>query len=279
MLVGFLAGGVVVAEMVRVERELGRIARHEMALAGALSRVAASHLKQSVQFERALRHAAESAPDVSSNYREAKVVFESFAASMWRELRSARGILSDSPRAPQAPAALSAELAAIDYAHNEYASLVREVFVEVESGRLPAARALAEGLGTTESRFEESLGELLVRVSTLASEASVEVESSQRRTVGIGAGLMVLATVLAALAVARTSMLVSEMKSLSGLLPICASCKKIRDDDGYWNQLEAYVEANSEAAFTHGLCGDCQHQMKEEVRRSRQVESPAHSSA
>jgi ABC-type amino acid transport substrate-binding protein len=48
-----------------------------------------------------------------------------------------------------------------------------------------------------------------------------------------------------------------EVKTLSGLLPICSFCKKIRDDKGYWNQLEAYIEAHSEAAFTHSICREC----------------------
>jgi PleD family two-component response regulator len=47
------------------------------------------------------------------------------------------------------------------------------------------------------------------------------------------------------------------VKTLKGLLPICATCKKIRDDKGYWNQLEAYIEAHSDAEFTHGLCPEC----------------------
>jgi HAMP domain-containing protein len=48
-----------------------------------------------------------------------------------------------------------------------------------------------------------------------------------------------------------------KIKRLHGMLPICASCKKIRDDKGYWNQLEAYIEEHSEAEFTHGVCPDC----------------------
>lgn len=49
----------------------------------------------------------------------------------------------------------------------------------------------------------------------------------------------------------------ARVKTLSGLLPICASCKKIRDDQGYWNQIEVYIRDHSEAEFTHGLCPDC----------------------
>jgi hypothetical protein len=49
----------------------------------------------------------------------------------------------------------------------------------------------------------------------------------------------------------------SEVKQLSGLLPICASCKKIRDSQGYWNQIESYIREHSEAEFTHSICEDC----------------------
>ena len=49
----------------------------------------------------------------------------------------------------------------------------------------------------------------------------------------------------------------AEIKVLSGLLPICASCKKIRDDKGYWNQIESYIRSHSQAEFSHGLCPDC----------------------
>ena len=49
----------------------------------------------------------------------------------------------------------------------------------------------------------------------------------------------------------------AEVKTLSGLLPICSSCKKIRDDKGYWNQIEAYIHEHSDATFSHGICPEC----------------------
>ncbi|MCX5854579.1 MAG: hypothetical protein NTZ24_08445, partial [Deltaproteobacteria bacterium] len=49
----------------------------------------------------------------------------------------------------------------------------------------------------------------------------------------------------------------SKIKTLSGMLPICASCKKIRDDTGYWNQIESYIKHHSEAEFSHGICPEC----------------------
>jgi PAS domain S-box-containing protein len=47
------------------------------------------------------------------------------------------------------------------------------------------------------------------------------------------------------------------VKTLNGLLPICASCKKIRNDGGYWEQVESYIRSRSNAEFTHGICPDC----------------------
>ncbi len=49
----------------------------------------------------------------------------------------------------------------------------------------------------------------------------------------------------------------SHVRLLSGLLPICASCKSIRDDKGYWKQIESYIRDHSEAEFSHGICPEC----------------------
>ena len=49
----------------------------------------------------------------------------------------------------------------------------------------------------------------------------------------------------------------AKVKTLRGLIPICSSCKKIRDDKGYWNQIEVFIRDHSEADFSHGICPDC----------------------
>lgn len=49
----------------------------------------------------------------------------------------------------------------------------------------------------------------------------------------------------------------SEIKILRGILPICSHCKKVRDDEGYWNQIEAYIQKHSEAKFSHSICKEC----------------------
>ena len=58
---------------------------------------------------------------------------------------------------------------------------------------------------------------------------------------------------------------IAEIKQLSGLLPICSSCKKIRDDDGYWNQLEIYITTHSEVEFSHSICPDCAKKLYPEI--------------
>lgn len=57
----------------------------------------------------------------------------------------------------------------------------------------------------------------------------------------------------------------SQVEVLSGLLPICANCKKIRDDSGYWKQVEEYFEEHSRAEFTHSICPDCLREMYPEL--------------
>ncbi|MDZ7267683.1 MAG: type IV pili methyl-accepting chemotaxis transducer N-terminal domain-containing protein [candidate division KSB1 bacterium] len=58
--------------------------------------------------------------------------------------------------------------------------------------------------------------------------------------------------------IAELQTALANVKTLRGLIPICASCKKIRDDHGYWNKLEDYIQQHSDADFTHGLCPECQ---------------------
>lgn len=62
----------------------------------------------------------------------------------------------------------------------------------------------------------------------------------------------------------------ASVKTLGGLLPICASCKKIRDDAGYWSQVEQYIGKHTDAKFTHGICPDCGKKALEDYYRTKQ---------
>lgn len=66
----------------------------------------------------------------------------------------------------------------------------------------------------------------------------------------------------------------ANVRTLSGLIPICAHCKKIRDDKGYWNQLEIFIQKNSDALFSHGLCPDCVQELYPEFANADEVVPP-----
>ncbi len=60
-----------------------------------------------------------------------------------------------------------------------------------------------------------------------------------------------------------------DVKTLSGFLPICANCKKIRDDSGYWQQVESYIRDHSEAQFSHSICPDCAHELYPQIYKDK----------
>jgi PAS domain S-box-containing protein len=66
----------------------------------------------------------------------------------------------------------------------------------------------------------------------------------------------------------------ADVRQLSGMLPICSQCKKVRDDQGYWSQIETYLSERTEATFTHGVCPDCARRFREDMqaRRARKDE-------
>ena len=72
--------------------------------------------------------------------------------------------------------------------------------------------------------------------------------------------------------IAELKKALSDVKALSGLLPICASCKRIRDDKGYWNQIESYIKDHSEAEFSHGICPDCVEKLYPEFHKKKHEE-------
>ena len=84
-------------------------------------------------------------------------------------------------------------------------------------------------------------------------------------------GLRILSFLIVGYATARIRRLSQESfkaaHRLSGLLPICAWCKKIRNDRGYWEQVEQYLQEHSDALFTHSICEDCARKKAEEVAK------------
>ncbi len=68
-----------------------------------------------------------------------------------------------------------------------------------------------------------------------------------------------------------------EIKTLQGIVPICSFCKKIRDDKGFWSQVESYVSKHTEAKFSHGVCPDCRDEHYPELFNNKKKETPPNS--
>jgi hypothetical protein len=65
----------------------------------------------------------------------------------------------------------------------------------------------------------------------------------------------------------KTAQLTSQIETLNGMLPLCAWCKKIRNDKGYWEQIERYISVRSTASFTHGVCPECQKKLLWDMKK------------
>ena len=118
----------------------------------------------------------------------------------------------------------------------ETGSDVPVVFLTSYSDRDTVARAReAEPFGYLLKPFDEQLIGITIEVALYKHK--METERAQLRR-----------------ELAETQ---AEVKTLSGLLPICFHCKKIRNDTGYWEQIDSYISRHSEAQFSHGICVDC----------------------
>lgn len=90
------------------------------------------------------------------------------------------------------------------------------------------------------------LGDMMQqKLNTITKELQVEIENRKKAEAEKESVIDLLQEALA------------KVKQLSGFIPICAACKKIRDDRGFWQQIEKYIRDHSEAEFTHSICPDC----------------------
>lgn len=158
----------------------------------------------------------------------------------------------------------------------DWSPIREEVFRLFQSGQRDRAAAITKGRGADHvAKLEDKMIELTAYARKKADGFMQLAERSQKRVETISV-ILVLAGVFLSAGIAFITVryvlkvekillhernelqkALSEIKTLSGLLPICASCKKIRDDKGYWNQLELYIRDHSEAEFSHSICPSC----------------------
>lgn len=131
-------------------------------------------------------------------------------------------------------------------------------------GKVVGSLCAADVVGRKYSRIEKDILEAFSKAVTLEEERKLAQEKLTRTNTKLKEKNREIKKAL------------SEVKTLSGLLPICASCKKIRDDKGYWNRLEAYIYEHTDARLSHGYCPDCLKKLYPEVygreKKSRKQE-------
>jgi hypothetical protein len=162
-----------------------------------------------------------------------------------------------------------------------------EVFILFHSGRRDEAALITKGKGADHvAKLEVKMLELTSYARKKADSFMQLAERSQSRVENISV-LLVLAGICLSAFIAfftvrhvlkvekellhernELQKALSEIKTLSGLLPICASCKKIRDDKGYWNQIELYIRDRSEAEFSHSICPICAEKLYGHLKKS-----------
>lgn len=103
-----------------------------------------------------------------------------------------------------------------------------------------------------------------------------EIERAEERNTRLRADALAANNALLETKTTELEEALSKVKTLRGLIPICASCKKIRDDKGYWNLVESYVQQHSEATFSHGICPDCARQQWPEYYERHEKQNQDH---
>ena len=158
----------------------------------------------------------------------------------------------------------------------DWGPIREEVFLLFRSGRRDEAALITKGKGADHvAKLENKMLELTSYAKNKADSLMQLAERSQERVENISvllvlvgvflSGVIAFFTVRHVLKVEKALLherfelkkTLSEVKTLRGFLPICSSCKKIRDDTGYWNRLEAYILNHTDAQLSHGICPDC----------------------
>ncbi|MBU1068915.1 PAS domain S-box protein [Myxococcota bacterium] len=128
-----------------------------------------------------------------------------------------------------------------------------------ERDAVVARLARRENIRDQETHFRKKTGETIIGL--FSSEVIMIQGDPQLISVIIDITGRKLAELERERLVGELTQALSEVKKLSGLLPICANCKKIRDDQGYWSQVETYIGKHTNAQFSHGICPDCAAQL------------------
>lgn len=140
---------------------------------------------------------------------------------------------------------------------NQYTVLREQIFNEEVSSRIAALQVQYQ-------LSQEELRSKQLRQAVQINALEIERQKTWRNFMGITAGLAFASVALLVIlyvnkvkANRTIKEAMAKIKTMSGLIPICSVCKKIRNDQGYYEQLEKYIQEHSDAVFTHGICPEC----------------------
>jgi tetratricopeptide (TPR) repeat protein len=143
------------------------------------------------------------------------------------------------------------------YYLSQYINLREQIFNEEVSSRIAALQVQyqlsQEEMRTTQLQQDVQIKELEIKRQTIW-------RNFMSITAGLAFVLVALLVILYTIKIRDNRTIreaMAKIKTLSGLIPICSHCKKIRNDQGYYEQLEKYIQEHSEVVFTHGICPDC----------------------
>ncbi len=127
-----------------------------------------------------------------------------------------------------------------------------------EEQKLLDARDTAEQENYHHAEHQLILGSVLAAILLLLANYMASREMARRRRMEIEREKLI----------AELQRTLAEVKTLSGLIPICAWCKNVRNDQGYWQTVELYVHSRSDANFSHSICPSCQEKFKDEIAKA-----------
>jgi CHASE3 domain sensor protein len=136
----------------------------------------------------------------------------------------------------------------------------RDILTELsdEEQKLLGARDAAEQLGYVNAERLLIVGSVLAVALLVLANLMVGREMAWRRRVEIDREKLI----------GELQQTLAQVKTLSGLIPICAWCKSVRNDQGYWQSVEQYVHSRSDASFSHSICPSCREKFKDEIAKA-----------
>lgn len=155
--------------------------------------------------------------------------------------------------------------------HESHTQLVEQYLIN------PTARAMGEGRDLYGCRKDGSAVPVEIGLQPLKTDGQVFVlvtvvditkRKENERRIDEYTGELARRDLEQNILIEKLQLLIKDVKTLQGIIPICANCKKVRDDKDYWQSVEAYLAANTEANFSYSYCPECLHDVRKDFKRT-----------